>query len=135
MEVQNGNKKLWLSILRWTARIIGTLIVLTSVIFIVADIIEHHNNLSGFFSGPHKRSMILTDIFFLLSCVGLITALWREGLGGLIAFIGMLGVVMLILNNPDFNASWMLIIFLLPSLLYLIYWWLVRESFHRHNAI
>jgi hypothetical protein len=79
--------------------------------------------------------MISTDVFFLLSCIGLIIALWREGLGGLIAFIGMLGVVILVLNNPAFNASWMLIIFLLPFLLYLFYWWLSIKSNQRNNAI
>lgn len=135
MVVKNGNRKSWLSTLRWSARVIGTLIVLTSVIFIIADLVEHHKDLTGFFSSPHKGVMILTDVFFLLSCIGLIIALWREGLGGLIAFIGMLGVIILILNNPDFNASWMLIIFLLPSLLYLLYWWLSIKSNQRNNTI
>lgn len=128
MESKNGNKQLWLSILRWTARSIGTLLVLTSVIFAGADIIEKHNRQAAFLSNPHKELMILTVVCFFLALAGLVIALWREGIGGLIAFIGMLGVVIVILNNPDFNASLMLLIILIPSLLYLLYWWLAKNK-------
>jgi hypothetical protein len=70
----------------------------------------------------------MTVVCFFLALAGLVIALWREGIGGLIAFIGMLGVVIVILNNPDFNASLMLLIILIPSLLYLLYWWLAKNK-------
>jgi hypothetical protein len=128
MEAKNGNKKLWVSILRWTARSIGTLLVLSSVILAGLDIIEKHTKQAGFLSNPHEGLMILTIVCFLFALTGLVIALWREGIGGLIALIGMLGVVILIFNNPDFNPSLMLLIFLIPSLLYLLYWWLAKKQ-------
>jgi hypothetical protein len=128
MEAKNGNKQLWLSILRWTARSVGTLLVLSSVFLAGADIIEKHNKQAGFLSNPHTGLMILTIVCFFVALAGLVIALWREGIGGLIAFIGMLGVVIVILNNPDFNASLMLLIILIPSLLYLLYWWLAKNK-------
>jgi hypothetical protein len=128
MKAKNGNKQLWLSILRWTARSVGTLLVLSSVIFAGADIIEKHNKHAVFLSNPHTGLTILTVVCFFLALAGLVIALWKEGIGGLIAFIGMLGVVIVILNNPDFNASLMLLIILIPSLLYLLYWWLAKNK-------
>jgi hypothetical protein len=128
MKAKNGNKQLWLSILRWTARSVGTLLVLSSVIFAGADIIEKHNKHAVFLSNPHTGLTILTVVCFFLALAGLVIALWKEGIGGLIAFIGMLGVVIVILNNPDFNASLMLLIIIIPSLLYLLYWWLAKNK-------
>jgi len=40
MHAQNVNKKSWQLILRWSARVIGTLIVLTSVIFLLLTLLS-----------------------------------------------------------------------------------------------
>jgi hypothetical protein len=80
MEAKNGNKQLWLSILRWTARSVGTLLVLSSVFLAGADIIEKHNKQAGFLSNPHTGLMILTIVCFFVALAGLVIALWREGI-------------------------------------------------------
>ena len=127
METTKGNKQSGLTILLWSARVIGTLLVLTSLIFVGADIVKSISNHTNFLSGSNKGFTILTDICFLLAIAGLIIALWSEGIGGLIALAGMFGVVILVLNNPGFNASLALFVFLLPPLLYLLYWWLSKK--------
>lgn len=127
MESKKEKKQSWITLLLWTARILGTLLVLTSLIFVGADIIKSLSNHTGFFSGSNKGLMVLTNVCFILALAGLIIALWYEGSGGLISLIGMLGVVILVLNNPSFNASPLLFILLVPSLLYLLYWWLSKK--------
>jgi hypothetical protein len=127
MQAKKENKQSGLTILLWSARVIGTLLVLTSLIFVGADIVKSISNHTNFLSGSNNGIMILTIIFFFLSMAGLIIALWSEGIGGLIALAGMFGVVILVLNNPGFNASIALFVFLLPSLLYLLYWWVSKK--------
>jgi hypothetical protein len=119
----------FLKIILWTSRIVGTLFVLFVAFFVIADVIDSFNNNSHSASNPWNALMIITAICFLIGLAGLTIALWYQGIGGLISFIGMLLWIALVRFNPKANYSDMYFIFFIPSLLYLCYWWLAKKSF------
>lgn len=118
----------FLKIILWTSRIVGTLFVLFVAFFVIADVIDSFNNNSHSASNPWNALMIITAICFLIGLAGLTIALWYQGIGGLISFIGMLLWIALVRFNPKANYSDMYFIFFIPSLLYLCYWWLAKKS-------
>jgi len=113
--------------LRWTARISGTLLVAFTLFFVIASLIDSmkRNNESPFAWG--------------IALSGLILALWKEGMGGFIS-VGSF-IIMYILNLFNTEASVragalpVFLIFSVPSILYLIYWKLMRDTFlHKENT-
>jgi len=125
--------------LRWTARISGTLLVAFTLFFVIASLIDSmkRNNES-----PFASFSTLIIIIFLIWCIalaGLILALWKEGMGGFIS-VGSF-IIMYILNLFNTEASVragalpVFLIFSVPSILYLIYWKLMRDTFlHKENT-
>jgi hypothetical protein len=78
--VKNRNPFNWL---RWTARISGTLIVLFTLSWMVGEIIEGRGR-------PHTTYSFQTWIFFStwgIATGGLVLALWKESLGGIISLV------------------------------------------------
>ena len=72
-----------LSIIRWAARITGTLMVIFVLIFAVGNFIEGLDK-------PKPDYNTYTIIIFLIwgaGLAGLILALWKEGLGGIISLL------------------------------------------------
>ena len=84
MEAQKVNKKLWLSILRWSARIIAILIAIFFLFMFFGEGIQNHS--------PNSQTLVARDYILLtlkaLYIIGLIIGLWREGFGGLISLEG-----------------------------------------------
>jgi len=125
--------------LRWTARISGTLLVAFTLFFVIASFIDgmKRNNESPFAS--FSTLIIIIFIIWGIALAGLISALWKEGMGGVISLGSF--ILMYILNLFNTEASVragalpVFLIFSVPSILYLIYWKLMRDTFlHKENT-
>ena len=125
--------------LRWTARISGTLLVAFTLFFVIASFIDGMNRNN---ESPFAFFSILIIIIFLIwgiALTGLILALWKEGIGGFIS-LGCF-ILMFILNLFNTEASMragafpVFLIFSVPSILYLIYWKLMRDIFRNKENI
>jgi hypothetical protein len=106
--------------LLWTARIIGTLMVAFTLFFAIGSFFEKPNK-----AGPGLDNY--TKIVFVvwgLGLAGLILALWKEGLGGKVSllFFFIFNVLAIVNPNPESRYSIILLLFMLPSILYLIWW-------------
>ena len=106
--------------IRWTAGIIGTLIVALTLFFFIGYLIEGRNKPAPSFD----ISTILTFVVWGIGLAGLLVALWKPGLGGLISFLSFIAfnVMVALSPNPDSHYSVVLLIFLLPSILFLLFW-------------
>jgi len=111
--------------IRWTARILGTGMVLFVLIFAIGSLLEGLNK-------PTTEYNTYTVILFLLwgaGLAGLIVAWWKEGAGGLISLIAFILFNILAATNttPGSSYSFVLLLFIIPSILYLVYGWLKRN--------
>ncbi len=104
------------TILLWTARITGTVVLLFLLVFVGAHLFEETSDGGGF----RSTTEVLTFLCFPVSTMlGLLLALKWEGLGGSIVLFGMLCLFLLrsdLLSSPYMYAS------VLPGCLYCIYW-------------
>ena len=119
-----------ISIIRWTARIIGTLMVAFTLFIGIGEMLESYNKHGVSASDTFDILMIITFTFWGAGLAGLILALWKEGLGGIVSLVSFIIFISLVGINPkpDASLSNVLFIFLIPSVLYLCYWWLTRKS-------
>ena len=121
----------FMNIIRWTARVFGTLLVIISLIFFVSSMIENY----------YKQGSVLDTyniIVFAVLGIGfaaLILAWWKEGLGGIIAFISFIVFNLLAAVSPVEGSRYMflLLVFLVPSILYLLYWLLKRNMLKKES--
>lgn len=114
MDQSAGNK------LRKAARISGTL--LFTVIFVVA-ILELIDNWGKPGTG---LSLFLVFLFLAagIGAAGLVLALWNECWGGFVSLVSFIAFNILAANNPLPGAGYpyFLLLTLVPSVLYLLYW-------------
>ena len=125
----NSQKKTPSKGLRLTARITGTIWVVFYLFLIVVGYLEGLQSKSGAVSKPPDILLIASVACLLIALTGLIIAWWRAGIGVLISLFGFIitGVLFkmdpkLIFSLPIFAIS------LVPSVLYLVYWWLAEKS-------
>lgn len=112
---------------RWSARILGTTIVTGTLIFALGYLWEGaHKSTSTTAFNP---SLVITFIFWGLGLAGLILALWNEKKGGIISLFSFIIFISLaaIKSHPDYKF-FVLLIFLIPSLLYLAYWKMTSKT-------
>ncbi len=123
-----ANKEKIANIIRWIARIWGTLILAFVLFFLIADVIGGTEN-----GGGLKKDEILSFIFFPISTLfGLAIALKWEGLGGLIA---TLGITALFIVRFDLISDFVFIAGIAPpGILYLIYWFLSKDRSKTVNS-
>ena len=122
-------KPVWLKIIRWTARIIA---VLFAIILFFSFTIEDMNPLS---INPQ-------DYFFLslwvLIPISYLIGLWKEGLGGLISLVSILTLIIILLTREGHYYSFyfylILSVFLIPSILYLTYWYFNKTIKTKANS-
>lgn len=115
--------------LRLAARIIGTLWVLICIFLFVGYYLEGIQRNAGAPSKPPDILGIATVVFLSIALGGLILAWWREGIGGFISLFGIIiaGALLIIDPKLDFSLP-VFVILLVPSILYLAYWWDERKS-------
>ncbi|OFY09488.1 MAG: hypothetical protein A2X05_18945 [Bacteroidetes bacterium GWE2_41_25] len=115
-----------LRIIRWTAHIVGTLIVFLTLFIGIGEMLEGQG-IPG--SSSFNTFLIITFIIWGLGLAGLLLALWKEGIGGIISLFCFIIFNILVATNPNQESrySFVLLVFMIPSLLYLCYWWLARK--------
>jgi hypothetical protein len=107
-------------ILRWSARILGTIGVALLLYLAFTEFMEELNN--------HSPSPLLTLIngqYFLavtltIAFIGLIIAYWKEGLGG---SISLASLIVLFIGWSDFHVNFIagMGVISIPSVLYVVY--------------
>ena len=117
-----------ISIIRWTARIVGTLLVLFTILIGVGEMLESYNRDGVSPFDKFDILMIITFVFFIAGLAGLILALWKEGKGGIISLFSFIIFIFLLGINPKSNFKYDLFIYLIPSVLYIYCWWLTKKS-------
>ncbi len=114
------------SILRLTSRILGILIVAFTLFFFVGSLLEGRNKPAPNFN----TSTIITFVVWGFGLAGLLFAIWKPGTGGLISLLSFIVFNLLVAfsPNPDSRYSVVLLIFLLPSILFLASWWFRKSK-------
>ena len=116
------------NVLLWTARIYGTFVVAILLYLTAIEYLEELNRgaspLASFYpliNEVMKYPHILLP--WVLAGVGLVLALWKEGLGGGISLIGLIISLFVFGFLRQLNAFIPISFVSIPSILYLIYWW------------
>jgi hypothetical protein len=123
MQAKNGNKPLWLSILRWAARIVAILfIVFIPLMFIGEGGIWKYS--AGTRPSHVKDYMLLLLVVLYLG--SLIIGMWRNGLGGFLSLVFIIALMAIFASEGMKNLTYFYIM-LLPSLLYIIPWYFHRR--------
>jgi uncharacterized membrane protein YccC len=118
---QSSNKKL-----RKLARISGTL--LAAIILFVAILVAID---SWGKKGPALSTYnIILFLFVGVGTAGLILALWNERWGGIVSFLGFLVFNILAAMNPTPGSGYIILLLLpiIPSILYLRWCWLEKDT-------
>ena len=118
--MKNQEKKA--NIIRWIARIWGSLI-LAFVLFFVLAYMFGDEGLG--FENLSNRDIITFICFPVSSVVGLSVALKNEKIGGLITTLGIIGL--LIIRSDLSSNLYIMIGIVPPGILYLVYWFLSKR--------
>jgi hypothetical protein len=133
METKIQKKPVWLSVIRWTARIIT---VLFTIILFFMFISEDMSPIRRFAQLYEKDYFILS--LWILTPIGYLIGLWREGLGGLIGLISILTHIVFIPREQHNNSIYLYLflgLLLIPSILYLLYWHFNKKIIAEANSI
>lgn len=128
METIIQKKPVWLKIIRWTARILALLIIILILVMLIGESIgssSHKINLSG-------RDFLLLSLWGI-TLIGLGIGFWREGLGGLISLVSTLSHI-IILSSEGVGNLKSFYVFLVPSILYLMYWYFNKTIKAKANS-
>jgi len=116
------------AILRWSARIIGTLLVFFTLFMFIGESLDSYRREGKASLEALNWIMIVTFFFWFLGMAGIIWAWWKEGPGGFLSFASTVVFLILIPLNSEAGFTPILFIYLLPSVLFILYWWLKRTS-------
>jgi hypothetical protein len=130
--MNNRNPYNWL---RWIARITGILMVAFTLFFFIGEVIEGHQRHAGSALASFTPFMLLIFVIWGIALAGLVLALWKEGLGGIISLVCYILVYILNLFNKEATNSAhfipVFLIFCIPSILYLVYWKLNKDELRK----
>jgi hypothetical protein len=123
METTIEKKPVWINRIRWAARILS---VLFAIFLLVSLIFE---DMSTFLRKPQDYFIL---ILWILTSIGYLIGLWREGLGGLISFVSALTLIIIFIvregQSSQFYQYLILFLLLVPGILYLLYLYFKRKS-------
>ena len=118
--------------IRWTARVIGTLLVLFTLFMVIGEMIDGYHRNGKIDLVTFNILQIITFIFWFFGLAGIILAWWKEGAGGILSFIcTVIFLILVKVNanvNPEARFTVILFIFLIPSVLFITYWWLTKKA-------
>jgi hypothetical protein len=125
--------------LRWIARITGILIVVFTLIMVIGEFMEGRQRHAGTVQTSYTPIIMMIFVVWGIALCGLVLALWKEGLGGIISLAGFLLTYVMNLFNKEASmkgsAITVFLIFSIPSILYLIYWKLNRDDLRPKDII
>ncbi len=111
------------SIIKWTARISGSLLIVFVLFFLFGSIFGTEESAGeGLISAKDISAFIC---FPLATIIGLAMAWKWEGLGG---FISTIGFIILFIIRTDLASSPEMIVLPVPGLLFLVYWIMTKKS-------
>jgi hypothetical protein len=117
--------------IRWTARFVGTLLVLFTLFIVIGEMVDGYHKNGKTDLETFNILLIITFIFWFFGLAGMILAWWKEGAGGILSFIcTVIFLILVKINanvNPEARFTVILFIFLIPSVLFIIYWWLTKK--------
>lgn len=127
METQRGKKPLWLSIIRWSARISSIFFICFAIFWIMAFHLKSFWILETSYMFPTVYTPLVLYI------IGLLIAFRREGLGGSISLVFI--AFGILFHRKDLVAlaeekevmvilTWLMIF---PSILYILSWYSCRR--------
>jgi hypothetical protein len=131
MESTMNHKPVWLSILRWTARIIALIVVAFFLMIFIGESMGNNSHL------PLTSRDYFIFSLFGITMVGLVTGLWFEFLGGLISLISTLTHI-IFMSTEGHGGLFFFYLMLIPSIMYLLSWYfnktklLSKESSEAH---
>lgn len=118
-----------LKTIRLAARVIGTIWLVICLFGFIGFFLEGTKGHESAVPKPLDILGIATISCFILGFFGLIIAWWRAGIGGLISLFGFIITGVLFKINPNYILSPpFFVLILLPSILYLAYWWGDKKS-------
>ena len=112
--------------MRWAARILGGLMVVFVLIFAIGSFME---GLSKQGAGSDAYTVI-TFVVWGVGLAGLILAWRNERLGVFISLAGFVvfNILAAVNPNPGSSYTFVLLLFLIPSVLYVSCWWLEAKT-------
>lgn len=111
--------------IRWAARVTGSFLVVFTVTFGIMNYIDGLGRNNGSPLSSFSTLIIMLFIIWGIALAGLVIALWKEGLGGCISLACFVMMALLNLFNPaapKARACIIILVFIIPSLLYIAYW-------------
>ena len=106
---------------RWTARVIGILLIMFCLFFFIGSRVDSQN--------PLEAYNVLTFAVLGIGLIGLFLAWWKEVQGGILSLLGFVVFNLLAVFSPVEGSSYgfFLLFPLIPSALHLLAWWLERN--------
>ena len=124
------SKKTHVKTILLAARVVGTIWLVVCLFGFISFFLEGSKTTPK----PPDILGIATVVCFLIAFCGLIIAWWRAGFGGFVSLFGFILAAILFKMNPDFTFNLpIFVIVLLPSVLYLAYWWDEKKSSARNS--
>jgi hypothetical protein len=120
------NKELTSTLIRSIARILGSLFVLAGLFIFGSELIEDLSGGSVLSANDTSSGFIALLLLHGAYIIGYSIAWKWEGLGGLIAIVGIL-LAQLISPSPTSMFLGQLL-FTIPGILYIVYWFLARRQ-------
>jgi len=125
--------------LRWIARIAGTLMVLFTLFMFIGEVIEGQKRHAGSALSSFTPLMLIIFALWGIALAGLVLAIWKEGLGGIISLLSFILMYILNLFNKEAsmrgNAITIFLFFCIPSILYLVYWKLKKDDERKASGV
>jgi hypothetical protein len=133
MKTRIHQKPVWLKIMRWTVRIIALLFALVLFIMFISEDMSPIIRLA---QRLDKHYFLMS--LWILTPIGYLIGLWKEGLGGLISLVSTLTHIVFLSREGFGDAISVFYLFfsilLIPSILYLLYWSFNRKVIAEANS-